>query len=211
MKTKIMILAVSALLIFAEYGLTSEEYNRSEETQLIKVGNEICPVSGEKIGAMGPVVEYEYNEKIYSFCCAGCIDAFKAEPEKYAKLVKERMPEKHSHEYRGQEQHREGQNDMMDEENEQVIERPNAITSEIEKSEQEELIIREYEVFGMDCPGCHQGLEKLVKKIPSVQEAEANWKKKRLIVTIRPGESLSDEDIDDAVKRANFTIGKRIK
>lgn len=70
---------------------------------------------------------------------------------------------------------------------------------------------RVYEVFGMDCPGCHGGLEKLVKKIPAVQQAEANWKKKQLAVTVRPGAELNDEDIYDAIKRANFTPGKLIK
>lgn len=70
---------------------------------------------------------------------------------------------------------------------------------------------RVYEVFGMDCPGCHGGLEKLVMKIPEVQQAEANWKKKQLAVTVRPGAELNDEDIHDAIKRANFTPGKLIK
>lgn len=71
--------------------------------------------------------------------------------------------------------------------------------------------IRVYEVFGMDCPGCHGGLEKLAKKIPAVQEAKANWQKKELVVTVRPGSELDDEDIYDATRRANFTPGKRIK
>ena len=70
---------------------------------------------------------------------------------------------------------------------------------------------RVYEVFGMDCPGCHGGLEKLVKKIPAIQQAEANWQKKQLVVSVRPGAELSDEDIYDAIRRANFTAGKRIK
>ncbi len=70
---------------------------------------------------------------------------------------------------------------------------------------------RVYEVFGMNCPGCHGGLEKLVLKIPAVQHAEANWKKKQLAVTVKPGQQLQDEDIHDAIKRANFTVGKRIK
>jgi hypothetical protein len=30
-------------------------------------------------------------------------------------------------------------------------------------------------------------------------------------VTIRPGSELKDEDIYDAIRRANFTPGKRIK
>ena len=70
---------------------------------------------------------------------------------------------------------------------------------------------RVYEVFGMDCPGCHGGLEKLVMKLPAVQKAEANWKEKQLAVTVKPGQQLNDEDIHDAIKRANFTVGKRIK
>lgn len=69
---------------------------------------------------------------------------------------------------------------------------------------------REYEVFGMDCPGCHGGLEKLVKKNPAIQGAKANWIKKQLVVTVRPDAKLSDDDIYDAIKRANFTVGKRI-
>lgn len=71
--------------------------------------------------------------------------------------------------------------------------------------------IRVYEVFGMDCPGCHGGIEKLVKKIPAVQDARANWQKKELAVVVRPGSQLDDEDIYDATRRANFTPGKRIR
>jgi hypothetical protein len=71
--------------------------------------------------------------------------------------------------------------------------------------------VRVYEVFGMDCPGCHGGLEKLVKKIPAVEQAQANWQKKELAVVVRPGSELDDEDIYDATRRANFTPGKRIR
>ncbi len=70
---------------------------------------------------------------------------------------------------------------------------------------------RMYEVFGMDCPGCHGGLEKLVKKIPAVEDAKGNWIKKQVVVTVRPGVELNDEDIYDAIKRSNFTPGKIIK
>jgi copper chaperone CopZ len=69
--------------------------------------------------------------------------------------------------------------------------------------------VRIYEVFGMDCPGCHGAIEKLVKKIPAVQEAEANWKEQRLMLTLRPGSELDDDDVYDAIRRANFTPGKR--
>jgi copper chaperone CopZ len=70
---------------------------------------------------------------------------------------------------------------------------------------------RVYEVLGMDCPGCHGGLEKLVERIPAVLDAEANWEEKRLAVTVREGEELVDEDVFDAIRRANFTAGDRIE
>ncbi len=70
--------------------------------------------------------------------------------------------------------------------------------------------IRVYEVFGMDCPGCHGGLEKLVNKLPDVLASQANWKNQRLTVKLRQGTILSDEDVFGAIKRANFTPGKRL-
>jgi hypothetical protein len=70
---------------------------------------------------------------------------------------------------------------------------------------------RVYEVFGMDCPGCHEGLENLVKKIPAIQGAKANWINKQLTVAILPGSELNDEDVYDAIRRANLTPGKQAK
>jgi copper chaperone CopZ len=86
-----------------------------------------------------------------------------------------------------------------------------AANQELATKSMEESEIRVYEVFGMDCPGCHGGLEKLVKKIPAVQKAEANWLKKQVVITVRPGTELNDEDIYDAIRRANFTPGNRLK
>jgi len=71
--------------------------------------------------------------------------------------------------------------------------------------------IRIYEVFGMDCPGCHGGLENLVLKIPAVLRAQANWKEQRLVVTVKTGAILDDELVYDAIRKANFTAGKRIQ
>lgn len=71
--------------------------------------------------------------------------------------------------------------------------------------------IRIYEVFGMDCPGCHGGLENLVLKIPAVRSAQANWKEQRLVVSVEPGATLDDEMVYDAIRRANFTPGKRLQ
>ena len=50
--------------------------------------------------------------------------------------------------------------------------------------------IRIYEVFGMDCPGCHGGVEKLVLDILGVTNAKASWVEKSLTLTIKPGSDL---------------------
>ena len=70
--------------------------------------------------------------------------------------------------------------------------------------------IRIYEVFGMDCPGCHGGVEKLVNRVEGVVTSVANWTKKRIAVKVRLEANVTDETIFDAIKRANFTPGKRI-
>lgn len=71
--------------------------------------------------------------------------------------------------------------------------------------------IRVYEVFGMDCPGCHGGLENLVNKLPGVITSQANWKDQRLTIKLVLGAQLSDEEISVAIEQANFTSGKRLK
>lgn len=69
--------------------------------------------------------------------------------------------------------------------------------------------LKTYEVFGMDCPGCHGGVEKLVNKIPGVIASQANWKEKKLVVKVSQADQVTDEEICDAVKKANFTCGEQ--
>ena len=71
--------------------------------------------------------------------------------------------------------------------------------------------IRIYEVFGMDCPGCHGGLENLINMIPGVKASKANWEKQQLQIAISPDTDVSEQSIFDAIKQANFTLGKRLK
>jgi copper chaperone CopZ len=71
--------------------------------------------------------------------------------------------------------------------------------------------VRIYELFGMDCPGCHGGIEKLANKIPGVIKSEANWEKHELKIWVDPAKAVKDEAIFDAIERANFTPGDRIK
>lgn len=63
------------------------------EKKAIDAGNKICPVSGEKIDEKMKAA-YEYQGKIYNFCCPACIDDFKKDPEKYIKKVNEEMLKK---------------------------------------------------------------------------------------------------------------------
>lgn len=53
-----------------------------------KVGNKVCPVSGEKIEENSRVT-YEYKGKIYNLCCSACIEEFRKNPEKYIKIAGE--------------------------------------------------------------------------------------------------------------------------
>jgi copper chaperone CopZ len=71
--------------------------------------------------------------------------------------------------------------------------------------------VRVYEVLGMDCPGCHGGLEKLLEEIPAVETSRADWKEKQLTIVVKPDARLDDEDVLDAIRRANFTPGERLK
>ncbi len=60
------------------------------QADALNVGNKICPVTGEKIDEKTKVT-YEYQGKIYNFCCAGCPDEFKKDPEKYIRKVNEEL------------------------------------------------------------------------------------------------------------------------
>ena len=62
----------------------------------VDVGNKICPVSGETI-VEETKVTYEYEGKIYNFCCKACIKDFKKDPQKYIEkleALKEKEKEK---------------------------------------------------------------------------------------------------------------------
>lgn len=49
--------------------------------------NKLCPVMGNKVDPEVPPVEYE--GKAYGFCCPGCDDKFRNNPEKYSKNLSE--------------------------------------------------------------------------------------------------------------------------
>lgn len=79
----------------------------------------------------------------------------------------------------------------------------------IQKDSLKENTVLCYEVFGMDCPGCQSALEKQLYKIEEVTDAKASWKKKEVIITLKPGTSIKEEEIITRIKKANFTPGKK--
>lgn len=108
---KIWIILIAGIFIFGIGRLSfaqaeSEEHEHEDEhieeeataetgleEEAVEVGNKICPVSGEEVPdvsglGMEPAF-YEYKGKIYNFCCAGCIEEFKKDPEKYIKASHE--------------------------------------------------------------------------------------------------------------------------
>ena len=58
------------------------------QSDAVNVGNKICPVTGEKIDEKTKVT-YEYQGKIYNFCCAACPPEFQKDPQKYIKKIEE--------------------------------------------------------------------------------------------------------------------------
>lgn len=99
MRISIIFLAIMMLVVcFGSIGYTAEPQDHAsiEEneqhmgSEAVNIGNKICPVSGEKINQDSKAT-YEYEGKIYNFCCAACIDEFKNDPEKYIKKVEEEL------------------------------------------------------------------------------------------------------------------------
>ena len=84
-----------------------------------------------------------------------------------------------------------------------------AFVSEKDTTSQDRVVC--YEVFGMDCPGCQSALEKQVKKIDGVAGAKASFKEKQVIIEMKPGAKVSEEEIEKRIKKANFTPGKKIE
>lgn len=46
-----------------------------------------CPVSGEKLGAMGDPVIISYQGREVRFCCSNCEAEFKKDPAKYVAML----------------------------------------------------------------------------------------------------------------------------
>ncbi len=95
MKNVLIILGVLSLLVLGAVSVKAETVSqeidiKARVDQPVNLGNKFCPVTGEKIDPALKAV-YEYEGKIYNFCCPMCIDSFKKNPEKYIKKVEEEL------------------------------------------------------------------------------------------------------------------------
>ncbi|MEW6171192.1 MAG: YHS domain-containing protein [Candidatus Omnitrophota bacterium] len=97
---KIIFVSIASFFIFGLIGFSwanmcgghmAEAQSTQESTtnqKAINVGNKICPVSGEKIEEKTKAT-YEYQGKVYNFCCPMCIEEFKKDPQKYIEKIEQ--------------------------------------------------------------------------------------------------------------------------
>ena len=81
-------------LVFAQNATPPTMTQASDTTKLVEVGNKICPVSGNKVGEMGPAIKHTYNGKVYNLCCGMCPRKFDKDPAKYAKIAEDEVASK---------------------------------------------------------------------------------------------------------------------
>lgn len=61
-------------------------------------------------------------------------------------------------------------------------------------------------VDGMSCPFCAYGLEKRLRGIPAIDELVIRVSDGLVQIRLVDGGTLSDEELDEAVKRAGFSL-----
>lgn len=66
-----------------------------------------------------------------------------------------------------------------------------------------------YTIYGMDCPGCQQALEKQINKIPSVSYSKADWLNQELRIVLKQDSVINEKELNRRIKKANFTPGKK--
>lgn len=86
----IMFVMAGSPLVYAEPE-TAVPAEQPAAVEAVEVGNQICPVSKEKVGEMGEAVKYEYNGKIYNLCCPACKKDFAKDPEKFVKIAEDEV------------------------------------------------------------------------------------------------------------------------
>lgn len=63
-------------------------------------------------------------------------------------------------------------------------------------------------VQGMQCPFCAYGIKKHLAKLPGAKKVEVELAKNEAIVTFARDATVDDAQIERAVRKAGFTLGK---
>jgi YHS domain-containing protein len=80
LKAMIIVIALAVGLLFSGYGSAADSPGKGKPQTL-------CPVMAGKIDKN---VYTDYQGKRIYFCCSGCIDDFKKNPDKYMKQMEEK-------------------------------------------------------------------------------------------------------------------------
>lgn len=67
--------------------------------------------------------------------------------------------------------------------------------------------VLEISVTGMTCPFCAYGIEKNLKKLTDVKQAEVSLDKKKARIIMQPGTSPDEAKIREAITNSGFTPG----
>ena len=66
-------------------------------------------------------------------------------------------------------------------------------------------------VNGMVCAFCATGIEKTFRKQPEVATVKVDLPKKRVVITTKPGKTLSDAKIKEVVTYSGYSMGKIVR
>lgn len=75
---------VVAALVFA-CGQIANAQQLSQRDQLHIAVQQICPISGQKLGAHGPPIKVKIGEETVFLCCRGCLQS-KVDPQHWATI-----------------------------------------------------------------------------------------------------------------------------
>ena len=98
MKTlTLTVLAFLLASLVTTQAFAQEEGTQTEPEKVERIGDpwplETCAVAGMKLGSMGePIIKIHEGREV-RFCCAGCIDAFESDPEKFLSKADKKMIE----------------------------------------------------------------------------------------------------------------------
>lgn len=62
-----------------------EKVSETSEEEIVDIGNKVCPVMGAPVNKD---ITYVREGKRYYFCCSGCVETFKQNPEKYIQKIR---------------------------------------------------------------------------------------------------------------------------